>query len=172
MQTAIATSETAISAPATWPASSRLATAAGTTPVSRHHARKMISLRVHDPRRSGSRHASTTSGRTTNMKNTTTTRPRTRWSPSCVERQVHAERDEDGEHGDLRELRDEALEADGVAVVAAETEQLHVADDQADHERREIPRSSELVDREVAERDHGTTTAAGDSRQIPRGSTT
>ena len=76
--TAIATSETAISAPATCWASKRLAIAAGTTPVSRHHAMNMISLRVHEPRRSGSKHASTTSGRTTNMKNTTTARPRTR----------------------------------------------------------------------------------------------
>ena len=53
------------------------------------------------------------------------------------------------------DLRDEALEPDRVAVVPAEPEQLHVADDQADHEGREIARASELVDREVAERDHG-----------------
>ena len=57
--------------------------AAGTTPVSRHQARNRISLGVQAPRRSGSRQASTTTGRTTNMKKTTTTSPRTRWSPSA-----------------------------------------------------------------------------------------
>ena len=155
VQTAIATRETAISAPATWCASRRLAIAAGTTPVSRHQARKMISLRVHAPRRSGSRQASTTSGRTTNMKNTTTTRPRTRWSRSASNGRFMPRVTNTASTAISDELRDEALEADRVAVVAAEAEQLHVADDQADHEGRQVARAAELVDGEVAERDHG-----------------
>ena len=56
------------------------ASAAGTTPVSRVQARKTSSSRVHEPRRSTSRHARTTSGRATKMSVARTARAGQKWS--------------------------------------------------------------------------------------------
>ena len=82
-QTARATRETANSAPSTPRARSRLATAPGITPVSRHQLMKAISSFVHAPRRSGRRHARTVMGRATTMKTNMTSRPPRRYLPSA-----------------------------------------------------------------------------------------
>jgi hypothetical protein len=153
VQTAKATMETAISAPSTPRARSRLATAAGITPVSLHQLINAISLPVHPPRRSGRRQARTVMGRATKMNTNITRSPPKKYLAERLEGQVEPERDEHEQGGNLRNLSEESFEERGMLVVVAKPEQLHVADHQPHDEGREVGRPAERLGREVRERD-------------------
>ena len=152
-QTARATRETAISAPSTPRARSRLATAAGITPVSRHQLMKAISSLVHaaavgqEAREDGY-------GAGNEDEDEHHQEAAEEVLAQCVEGEVQAEGDEDEQGGDLGDLAEEAFEQRGVLVVVAEPEDVHVPDHEAHHEGRKVGGPAQVLGREVAERYH------------------
>ena len=78
MRMAIKVTEAMISAPGAFMPSSKPASAAGMTPVSRVQHMKSISFRLQRERWSGAAHRNTVSGRATSMKTATTAAPPSR----------------------------------------------------------------------------------------------
>ena len=131
-------------------ARSRPATDAGTTPVSRVQPMKTISFRVHRPRRSGRRHASTVRGLATKRRTAITASagsrfsaivPSGRFAPSVMKTRsttISAVSTANSSISSLRGLRD------------AEAEELGVARDQTGDERTEIAAPTRSVDGGIA----------------------
>ena len=137
------------------------ASAAGTTPVSRVHARKTSSSRDHRPRRSGSEAARGPRAAVRRRSSTASDGERREQVVRDVaQRQVRAEREEDEHHHHVRDRADERPASRARAPSASPSPSSSMLpDDQPREERAQVAAPAGRVDREEA---------AGDDRDRRR----
>ena len=131
------------------------ASAAATTPVSRVQAMKTISSRDQPPATVGPRQRRTASGRANTMSPIDDDDGGREVVPDRAPRQVRPEGDEDEHDDHLGDGLDEEAHVPLVLRVHAESEPIHVPDDQPGEERTEISAPSRRVGREVSDGDDG-----------------